>query len=135
MATNRAWPRGPRQQLPRTVTPFAWEAATCYTARLAHANHIGTYTLRGHVGESCGARPRSDWLAIVSGQPEQVIQTRLRGLAGDPAALKQNLRRPLCRRCMAGKGIREPVYCYLPAHLTVCHRHQRWIGPPAHTVD
>jgi hypothetical protein len=36
---------------------------------------------------------------------------------------------------MARKGIREAVYCYLPAHVTVCHRHQRWIGPPAHVVD
>jgi len=74
-------------------------------------------------------------LAAVSGQPEQVIRARLRGLAGEPGALKQNMRRPLCRRCMAGKGIREPVYCYLPAHRAVCHRHRRWIGPLAHTLD
>lgn len=135
MATIWAWPRGPRQRLPRTVAPFAYEAATSYAARLAHANRIGVHTLRGYVAESCNARPRPDWLAAVSGQPVNVIETRLRGLAGDSATLRQNLRRPLCRRCMAGKGIREPVYCYLPAHLTVCHRHRRWVGPPAHTLD
>ena len=67
--------------------------------------------------------------------PKDVLEKRLCGLAGDPATLKQNLRRPLCRRCMAGKGIREPVYCYLPAHLTVCHRHRRWVGPLAQTFD
>ncbi len=121
--------------MPRTVTPFACEAATSYTERLAHANHIGVHTLRSHISESCNARPRSDWLAAVCGQPVHVIQTRLRGLAGDLAALKQSLRRPLCRRCMAGKGIHQPVYCYLPAHVTVCRRHRRWIGPPAHNLD
>ena len=77
--------------------------------RLARANHIGVSTLRGHVAESCAARPRPDWLAVVSGQPEQVIRSRLCGLAGDPTALKQYLRRPLCQRCMARKGIHEPV--------------------------
>ena len=135
MANIWAWPRGPRQRLPRTVAPFAYEAATSYAARLAHANRIGVHTLRGYVAESCNARPRPDWLAAVSGQPEQVIRARLRGLAGEPGALKPNMRRPLCRRCMAGKGIREPVYCYLPAHRAVCHRHRRWIGPLAHTLD
>lgn len=135
MAPTRAWPCGPRQRLPRTITPFAWEAATSYTARLAHANHIGVHTLHGQVSESCSSRPRPDWLASVSGQPEQVIRARLRGLAGDPAALNQKLHRPLCQRCMVAKEIHEPVFCYLPPHVTVCHRHRRWIGPPAHIVD
>ncbi len=36
---------------------------------------------------------------------------------------------------MAGKGIQGPVYCYLPAHRTVCHRHRRWTGPLAITLD
>ena len=135
MAATRSWPRGPRHRLPRTITPFADEAASSYTARLAHANHISTHTLRSYVAHSYGARPRHDWLATVSGQPEQVITTRLRGLAGDHTPLIPHLHRPLCQRCMAGKTIHEPVYCYLPAHRTVCQRHHRWIGPPAHTVD
>lgn len=134
MRAAHAWTSGPRRRLPRTITPFAWEGASSYTARLAHANHIGVHTLRGYVTESRSARPRPDWLATVSGHPEQVIQARLRGLAGDPAALKQNLHRPLCQRCMARRGIHEPVYCYLPAHVTVCHHHRRWIGPPSHAV-
>jgi len=135
MATTRPWPEGPHQRLPRTTTPFASEAATSYTDRLARANHISVYTLRGHVAESCSARPRPDWLATVSGQPEQVIRSRLVGLAGDPTSLKQKFRRPMCQVCMARKGIREPVYCYLPAHIIMCHRHRRWIGPPAHVLD
>jgi len=135
MTASRAWTCAPRHRLPRTITPFAWEAASSYTARLAHANHISVNTLRGNVSESCGARPRPDWLATVSGQPEQVIRARLRGLAGDPVALKQNLHRPLCQRCMARRGIHEPVNCFLPAHVTVCHRHRRWVGPPVHVVD
>lgn len=108
---------------------------TSYIDRLARANHIGVSTLRGHVAESCAARPRPDWLAIVSGQPEQVIRARVRGFAGDPAALKQNLRRPMCQICMARREIHEPVYCYLATHITICHRHQRWIGPPAHVLN
>ena len=135
MADTRAWPQGPRHRLPRTVTPFALEAATSYAARLAHANHIGVNTLRRHLAETGDGRPRPDWLATISGHPVSVIKTRLRGLAGDPAPLKRNLRRPLCRRCMAGKGIHEPVYCYLPDYVTVCHQHRRWIGPPARTLD
>ena len=135
MATVRPWPRGPRQRLPRTIAPFRWEAVSSYIDRLARANHIGVSTLRGHVAESCAARPRPDWLAVVSGQPEQVIRSRLCGLAGDPTALKQYLRRPLCQRCMARKGIHEPVYCYLPAHVSVCHRHRRWIGSPTRVLD
>lgn len=135
MTAARAWTCGPRHRLPRTLPPFAWEAASSYTARLANANHISVNTLRGNVSESCGARPRADWLATVSGQPEQVIRARLRGLAGDPVALRQNLHRPLCRRCMARRGIHEPVNCFLPAHVTVCRRHRRWVGPPAHVVD
>jgi hypothetical protein len=121
--------------LPRTAAPFASEAATSYTARLAHANHIGVGTLRRHVAESAAARPRPDWLAVVSGQPEPVIRARLRGLAGDTAKPANHLRRPLCQMCMARKGIQEPVYCYLPAHITVCQRHQRWIGPPTRVLD
>ena len=41
--------------------------------------------------------------------------------------------RPACRRCTARRGIREPVACRLPPHLTVCRRHRLWIGPSART--
>jgi hypothetical protein len=34
---------------------------------------------------------------------------------------------------MAQRCVHEPVYCWLPDYVTVCHRHQRWIGPPAQT--
>jgi len=36
---------------------------------------------------------------------------------------------------MARKGIHDPIYCYLPAHITVCQRHRRWIGLPVHVLD
>jgi hypothetical protein len=29
----------------------------------------------------------------------------------------------------------EPAYCWFPDHVTVCHRHRRWIGPSARTWD
>lgn len=31
-------------------------------------------------------------------------------------------------------GITEPVWCRLPSHMTVCSRHQTWIGPAVKTV-
>lgn len=131
MQASRPWPRAPRHALPRTLTPFAYEAASSYAARLAAANHIGVYTLRYQLAESATARVRADWLSVVSGQPETLIAARLCGLAGDSTWLPPQLRRPLCRECMLRKGIRDPVYCYSPPHVTVCHRHQRWTGPGA----
>jgi hypothetical protein len=101
MAPTRSWPHGPQRRLPRVVAPFESVAATSYTARLAHANHIGASTLRRHVAETANAWPRPDWLAIVSGQPAPVICARLRGFAGDAATIAHHLRRPLRRLCMA----------------------------------
>ena len=48
----------------------------------------------------------------------------------DPEGFRQTLR-PACRRCTARYGITGPVACHLPPHLTVCRRHQLWIGPAA----
>ncbi|WP_160195284.1 TniQ family protein, partial [Mycobacterium kyorinense] len=108
-----------------------------YLARLAHANHLSPPQLRQYVAGRAGGYPHVDWLAIASGQPQQVLRSRLRGLsAGDRDFSRQTYQsRPMCRFCMARRGIREPVYCWLPLHVTVCHHHQRWIGPPARTLD
>ncbi|WP_231100735.1 hypothetical protein [Mycobacterium avium] len=108
-----------------------------YLARLAHANHLKPNQLRRYVSRTAGGYPCVDWLAIASGQPPQVLCARLRGLsAGDRDFNRQAYQsRPMCRLCMARRGIDQPVCCWLPMHVTVCHRHQRWIGAPARTPD
>jgi hypothetical protein len=133
----RPWPSGPNCQLPRTVAPFRAETVVSYLARLAHANHLSPQQLRRYVAGRAGGYPHVDWLATASGQPQQVLRSRLRGLfAGDRDFTRQTYQsRPMCRFCMARRGIREPVCCWLPVHVMVCHHHRRWIGPPARTLD
>ena len=52
-----------------------------------------------------------------------------------PSSARPGGFRPMCRLCMARRGIHEPVYCALAPHVTACQRHQLWIGPPASTLD
>jgi TniQ len=127
------WPTGPRDRLPRTTPPFTYETVASYVARLAHANHLQAGELRRYLTEPRASHPRPDWLATVSGYPVPVLQSRLKGLAENERNLtRQRVHsRPSCRFCMARRSVDEPVYCWLPEHVTVCYRHRRWIGPPA----
>ncbi|MDV6979874.1 hypothetical protein [Mycobacterium intracellulare] len=52
-----------------------------------------------------------------------------RSLANQPSA-----RSPMCRLCMARRGITDPVLCVVPQHITVCHRHRLWIGIPVRSL-
>lgn len=137
MRPVRDWPAGPPQPLPRTVAPFHSETVASYVARLAHANHLDPSQLRQYVAESISACPRPDWLATASGQSEAALRARLRGFAPHERSLanRRGAWRPMCRRCMARRGIREPVYCCVPQHITVCNRHQLWIGAPVRALD
>lgn len=135
--STRPWPVGPTCQLPRTVAPFRAETVVSYLARLARANHLAPRHLRQYVTGTITGYPHVDWLATASGQPEQVLRSRLRGLsAGERDFTRQTYQsRPMCRLCMARRGIHDPVCCWLPVHVTVCQRHNLWIGPPARTPD
>ncbi|SKP81384.1 Uncharacterised protein [Mycobacteroides abscessus subsp. abscessus] len=137
MAPVRAFPQGPQRQLPKTVAPFLNETVLSYVARLAHANHLATAQLRRYVAGTAHGHPHPDWLAVAAGQPERVLRARLRGFAANERTyLNQTTSfRPLCRLCMARRGIHEPVYCTLAPHITACQRHQLWIGPLVHTLD
>ncbi|AMU75472.1 TniQ family protein [Mycobacteroides abscessus] len=137
MAPVRAFPQGPQRQLPKTVAPFLNETVLSYVARLAHANHLATAQLRRYVAGTAHGHPYPDWLAVAAGQPERVLRARLRGFAANERTyLNQTTSfRPLCRLCMARRGIHEPVYCTLAPHITACQRHQLWIGPLVHTLD
>jgi hypothetical protein len=129
------WPIGPRQRLPQTVAPFRFETVVSYVSRLAHANHLEPKYLRYYVATQARCYPRLDWLAVASGYPEPVLRSRLAGItATDRNGRQQRLHaRPACRWCMARRNVYEPVFCWLPDYVTVCIRHQRWIGRPAHT--
>lgn len=133
----RDWPAGPRRPLPRTVVPFYAETVLSYVARLAHANHLDPSQLRRYVAGSVSACPCPDWLATVSGLPETTLQARLRGFAPQERSLANQTRawRPMCRLCMARRGVTDPVYCCVPQHITICHRHRLWIGNPVRTRE
>ncbi|OSC22368.1 hypothetical protein B8W69_26445 [Mycobacterium vulneris] len=137
MRPLRDWPAGPQRPLPRTVVPFQAETVTSYVARLACANHLDPGQLRRYVAESFGGCARLDWLAIASGLSETILRVRLRGFAPDERSLanQPNARRPMCRLCMARRGINDPVYCVVPQHITVCHRHRLWTGSPVRSIE
>lgn len=110
------------------------ETVHSYTMRLAHANHLPLKVLHTYLsGTAVSNQPRPEWLAAASGYPLDLLEIRLKGLTRGHGFAEQLRRsRPGCRLCMARRGIYEPVYCWLPEHRTVCFRHRRWIGAPAH---
>lgn len=110
------------------------ETVHSYTLRLAQANHMPVKVLHSYLsGTPNSNQPRPEWLATASGYPLDLLQIRLKGLTRGHGFAEQLRRsRPACRWCMARRGIYEPVYCWLPEHRTVCFRHRRWIGAPAH---
>lgn len=133
-----AWPHGPAAALPRTVAPFHGETVASYLERLAHANHLNPTHLRRYLTDTrIDCHPQPGWLATASDQPLSLLRTRLIGLTErdrDPSRQRHHAR-PACRFCMARRGVTEPVYCWIPDHCTVCHRHYRWIGPGNRTHD
>lgn len=130
------WPRLPPRPLPRPVTAFRDETVHSFTTRLANANRLPPQSLRDYAaGQDHYADPGR--LACLSGYPRNVLCDRLRGLTPNERDLtRQRARsRPMCRSCSAKRRVFEPVHCWLPDHLTVCHRHGRWIGPSAQRWD
>jgi hypothetical protein len=134
----------PPQPLPRTVIPVPGEYYLDYIGRLADANHLEFLELTGALDDPAAVildpgrrkRHRQERLAAAARQPLPRIARLYWDDAGhylhDPEGFRQMLR-PACRRCTARLGIREPVACHLPPHLTVCRRHRLWISPSART--
>jgi hypothetical protein len=116
------------------VWPVHTETVLSYTMRLAQANHLPVKVLRLYLsGTPSSDHPRPAWLASASGYPLDLLEIRLKGLTRGHGFAEQLRRsRPACRLCMGRRGIYVPVYCWLPEHRTVCLRHRRWIGAPAH---
>jgi hypothetical protein len=130
-AAGIRWPEPTLRALPRTVTAFQFETVESFITRLAHANHVESQDLRPLIGAADSRRVER--LATLSGYSPLVLLARLRGLTpNDRHATRQRAHsRPACRWCSVRRGATEPVHCWFPNHVTVCHRHQRWIGPSA----
>jgi hypothetical protein len=134
----------PPRPLPRTVTPVPGEYYLDYTGRLADANHLELLELTEALDDPAAVildpgrrkQHRQERLAAAASQPLARIARLYWDDHGDylrdPEGFGQLLR-PACRRCTARLGIRGPVACRLPPHLTVCRRHRLWIGPAART--
>lgn len=136
--TTPVWPQGPAAALPRTVAPFHGETVASYIDRLAHANHLDPTHLRRYLTDAhTDCHPQPSWLATASDKSLSLLRSRLIGLTERDRDLgrQRHHARPACRFCMARRGVTEPVYCWFPDHLTVCHRHYRWIGPGNRSVD
>lgn len=130
------WPRLPPQTLPRPVIAFRDETVLSFTTRLARANGLPPQSLRDYATGD-GRYTDPDRLGRLSGYPLEVLQNRLRGFNDDDRdpTRQQRRSRPSCRHCSARRGAFEPVYCWVPDHITVCTRHRRWIGPSARHWD
>jgi hypothetical protein len=134
----------PPRPLPRTVIPVSGEYYLDYIARLAEANHLELLELTDALDDPAAVilepgrrkQHRQERLAAAASQPLARIARLYWDDHGDylrdPEGFGQLLR-PACRRCTARLGIRGPVACRLPPHLTVCRRHRLWIGPSART--
>jgi hypothetical protein len=134
----------PPRPLPRTVIPVPGEYYLDYISRLADANHLELPELTGALDDPAAVtldpgqrkQHRQERLAAAAGQPLARIARLYWDDAGlylrDPGRFGQLLR-PACRRCTARRGITGPIACRLPAHQTVCRRHQLWTGPAART--
>jgi hypothetical protein len=134
----------PPRPLPRTVAPVPGEFSLDYIRRLADANHLDFLQLAGFL-HTPGAPPpdrtfeqaRRERLAAAAGQSLARI-TRLHWpdpgtYSADPTGFRRSLR-PACRHCMGRRGLLHPVPCKILDHVTVCRRHQLWIGPGVRTL-
>lgn len=134
---------GPRRGLARTVRPVQDETIDSYLRRLAAANRITTTDLLTHLGGVLTTKiTRIDLgaLAVLSRHPPHVLayaipQLRAPHRASQDTTLrgrtvpgKPNIVRPGCRRCMATRGITQPVGVWTRHDQNICLRHQLWIG-------
>lgn len=136
----RDWVRGQRPPpLPRHVAPIHGEVLASYVRRLARANYQNPFWLTGYLsdqpflggGGSVNDIPVERLAAATGLTPSQLAQ-RLPDLGSHRRQHPGTEVRAACRRCIARRGILDPVPCHMPRELMVCWRHQLWIGPRTH---
>lgn len=113
----------PLRPLPIAVPLVAGEDHTSLTRRLARANHLPLRDLRDVLPEPINIAGLAV-LAVLAGQPvgrlTQMLDTRPRSWSlADRRA---------CRRCMAHRGILDPVVVRVAHHQPICRRHRQWLS-------
>lgn len=131
--------------LPRPVAPVAGETLVSYLTRLAHANHLTVAEVLAVLPSWFSTKinnrdDRAQHHMLVPATAEAL--RALAHLAGTKAtSIAQALpafgmtvapspSRPAaaCHRCLARRGIQQPVPVHLPTHDKVCTHHGIWLA-------
>ena len=148
---------GPRQPLPLSAPHLVGESTGSFVNRLAHRNGMELHEFLDRVGqgkasedpERVGKYPQYTemyvntaglrYLAVLTGQPEAVLQRTLPSLAGqhllpgtDETVWKWRWEPTeghvvrSCTLCAQDRGVGEPAWLMSPDSWRVCPRHLRW---------
>lgn len=112
--------------LPIAVPLVRAESHSSLVTRLASANHVPIEDMRQLLAWSPGGRAADlSRMASLTGHPvEHVKQVLSVRTPRRPCEL-----RLACRRCMARRGIHQPVEIHTATHQYVCSCHRRWLAP------
>lgn len=129
---------GPPPRLPLPVPPFPGETTDSYLRRLATANELHPDDLRVHLAGRRGHAPVTlDALAAATGRSQRTLAWALPELRpgvtprADPA-LPGHVRRTVCWRCSARRGVFSYATAWQPAEACICPDHRIWLGSAAH---
>lgn len=120
--------------LPHSLPPTHFETLSSYLQRLAHANYIQPRDLAEYLSVKSRGRRRIigiDELSMVSGRSVTSLRLALPELglnAGDHTSEIPTSTVDACYRCMASKGIYEPVDVWKRSDVSVCVKHHLWLG-------
>jgi hypothetical protein len=131
--------------LPRPVAPITGETLNSYLTRLAHANHLNLTEVLAVLPtwfstkiNNRDDRTQHHMLVPATAEALRVLacltSTRATNLAralpafGDTDPTTPFRATTACHRCLARRGIRQPVPVHLPIHQKVCTRHGIWLA-------
>jgi hypothetical protein len=131
--------------LPRPVTPVTGEALISYLTRLAHANHLTVTEVLAVLPSWFSTKvnnrdDRAQHHMLVPATAE-ALRVLARLTSTTPASLARALpafgatdthspfrATTACHRCIARRGIHQPVPVHLPIHNKLCTRHGIWLS-------
>jgi hypothetical protein len=129
---------GPPPRLPLPVPPFPGETTASYLYRLAVANELHPDDLRIHLAGRRRPGPVAlDALAAATGRSQRALAWALPEMRpgaaprADPV-LPGHVRRRVCWRCAARRGVFSYATVWQPAEACTCPAHRIWLGSAAH---